>query len=523
MKMRLKKILAASLAALCLTAALCLPAANVAAAAERYEIDPAHAFVSFTVAHFTGKARGSFGDVGGTIVFDETDVTKSSVEVRVRTASVNTNNARRDEHLRSSDFFDAERFPELTFRSRRVERTGGAYVAAGDLTVRGVTKEVSMPFTLSGPMRDPLPAGVKRLMVEASLRVDRRDFGIAWSRVTEAGGLFVGNEVSIDINVEAIVPRPPTGQTPGQTVAQTPPPGTADEEAVRRAVEKLARDFNARDAKAVMSNFAADVVLVSPNHPDVDYKTMDEGFAKAYEKPPATPYGVVTKVEEVGVSGDLAFVRLIWLREAKDDGRLLRREKDFEIWRRHRDGRWKLARGYSFTFEGDFPVAEPRAAAAPRETTQPRVSASTARRSSPSAPNAPEDVSAVKASLENLLRAYNRRDLEAAVAAYAPDSLLSYPGTPDSDRAHARSAYARRFANPPPFPVTISFRLEELQTSGDLAFARLLWLVERDSDRKTLSRHKDLEVWKRQPDGSWALYRGLSFHLPAEQASERAR
>lgn len=519
MKMRLKKIPAA----LCLAAALCLTAANVAAAAERYEIDPAHAFVSFTVAHFTGKARGSFGDVSGAIVFDETDVTRSSVEVRIKTASVNTNNERRDAHLRSPDFFDAERFPDMTFESRRVERKGAAYVAVGDLTVRGVTKEVSMPFTLSGPMRDPLPAGVKRLLVEASLRVDRRDFGITWSRVTEAGGLFVGNEVSLDINVEAIVPKPPAGQTTVQTAGQTPSRGATDDEAVRRAVEKLARDFNARDAKAVMSNFDADVLLVSPHHPDVDYKTMDEGFAKAYGKPPETPYRVITKIEEVGVSGDLAFVRLMWLREAKDDKRLLRREKDFEIWRRQPDGRWKLARGYSFTFEGDFPAAEPRAATAPRETTQPHESASDARRRHRPTANAAEDVGAVKAALENLLRAYNRRDLDAAMAAYAPDALLSYPGTPDSGPAHARAAYARRFANAPPFPVTISFRLEELQTSGDLAFARLLWLVERDSDKKTLSRHKDLEVWKRQTDGSWALYRGLSFHLPAEQTSERAR
>lgn len=318
--------------------------------------------------------------------------------------------------------------------------------------------------------------------------------------------------------VAAVVPKPVAGQTAGQT----PSPATTDEEAVRRAVEKLVRDFNARDAKAVMSNFDADVVLVSPSHPDVDYRTMDEGFAKAYEKPTATTYNVITKVEEIGVSGDLAFVRLIWLREATGDGRLLRREKDFEIWRRQTDGRWKLARGYSFTFDGDFPVAEPGGATAPRAATRERERASGARPKHRPAPNAAEDMRAVKASLEKLLRAYNRRDLEAAMAAYAPDSLLSYPGTPDSGYAHARAAYARRFAGAPPFPVNISFRLEELQTSGDLAFARLLWLVERDSDKKTLSRHKDLEVWRRQPDGSWALYRGLSFHLPADEAAERA-
>lgn len=302
-------------------------------------------------------------------------------------------------------------------------------------------------------------------------------------------------------------PRPCAGQSHATSAAE--------EEAVRRAVEKLARDFNARDAKAVMSNFAADVVLAAPNRPDVDYRTMDEGFAKAYEKPLATPYRVVTEVEEVGVSGDMAFVRLLWLRESKADGRLLRREKDFEIWRRQPDGRWKLSRGYSFTFEGDFPAAERDDAAQlkpPRGAGGPPA----ARRTKRSAPNAPEDLRAVKSALESLLGAYNRRDLDAAMAAYAPDALLSYPGVPDSGRRRARAAYARRFAAPPPFPVTISFRLEELQTSGDLAFARLLWLVERDSDGKTLSRHKDLEVWRRLPDGSWGLYRGLSFHLPPE-------
>lgn len=201
MKMRPGRFLAA------LLAALSLQAVGVAAA-ERYEIDPAHAFVTFTVAHFTGKARGSFGDVAGTIVYDEKDVTKSSVEVRIKAASINTNNERRDAHLRGPDFFDAARFPDMTFKSRRVERRGGRLVATGDLTVKGVTREVSMPFALSGPMKDPLPAGVKRLLVEATLRVDRRDFGINWSRLTEAGGLFVGNDVSIDINVEAVVPKP---------------------------------------------------------------------------------------------------------------------------------------------------------------------------------------------------------------------------------------------------------------------------------------------------------------------------
>lgn len=198
----LKKLSAAALA-------LCL--ASVAAfAAERYEIDTAHTFVTFSIPHLgINSARGSFRDVTGTIVYDEKDITKSSVEVRIKTASIDTNNEGRDRHLRSADFFDVEKFPEMTFKSRRVERKGKGFVAVGDLTIKGVTKEVSMPFTLSGPVKDPF-GGVSRLGVEAGLTIDRRDFQITWSRVLDTGGLFVGNEVRIEIGVEAVVPKPKT-------------------------------------------------------------------------------------------------------------------------------------------------------------------------------------------------------------------------------------------------------------------------------------------------------------------------
>jgi len=175
---------------------------------ERYQIDSAHAFVNFTISHFMGKARGSFTDVAGVINFDEKDVTQSSVEVVIKTASIHTGVQARDTHLRSADFFDVEKFPEMVFKSKRVEKTGRGFVAVGDLTVRGATKEVSMPFTLAGPIKDPLPAGIKRLLVEANLKIDRRDFGITWSRVTEGDVLFVGNDVTLEINVEAIVPKP---------------------------------------------------------------------------------------------------------------------------------------------------------------------------------------------------------------------------------------------------------------------------------------------------------------------------
>jgi polyisoprenoid-binding protein YceI len=177
-------------------------------ATEKYEIDPAHAFVTFTIAHFAGKAHGSFGEVAGSILYDEQDVTRSSVEVVIKTSSIHTGNVNRDTHLRSPDFFAAEKYPEATFKSKRIEKQGATFVAVGDLTLRGVTREMRMTFSVAGPIKDPLPAGVKRLMVQAVLKLDRRDFGITWSRLTESGGLFVGHEVSLDISVEAIIPKP---------------------------------------------------------------------------------------------------------------------------------------------------------------------------------------------------------------------------------------------------------------------------------------------------------------------------
>ena len=181
---------------------------GVAQGQERFEIDPAHAFVTFSIAHFAGKARGSFKDVSGVILYDAKDLTKSSVEVTIKTASIYTGNDRRNTHLKSADFFDVERFPEMTFKSKRVEKRNNGLVAVGDLTVKGVTKEVVMPFVLKGPFKDPLPAGVQRLLVATSFKIDRRDFEIKWSRVMEDGGLFVGNEVTLEIDVEAIVPKP---------------------------------------------------------------------------------------------------------------------------------------------------------------------------------------------------------------------------------------------------------------------------------------------------------------------------
>ena len=186
---------------------LSLLSMSTALAAEKYEIDTAHSFVTFTIDHLgLSKAKGSFRDVSGAIMYDAKDISKSAVEVVIKTASINTNNEARDKHLRTADFFDAEKYPEMTFKSKRVEKRGSDYVAIGDLTIHGVTKEVSMPFKLNGPVKDM--SGTMRMGVDANLKINRQDFGITWSETLDTGGLLIGNEVSIDISVEAVIPKP---------------------------------------------------------------------------------------------------------------------------------------------------------------------------------------------------------------------------------------------------------------------------------------------------------------------------
>jgi polyisoprenoid-binding protein YceI len=175
---------------------------------ERYDIDKAHAFVTFTIAHFLlDDAAGSFGDVSGSLVYDPENLANCSVAVMVKAASVDTNVDARDTHLRSPDFFDVDKYPDITFVSRAIRKSKDGYVATGDLSLHGITKTVDVPFTVHGPIKDPLPLGIKRLGVRATMKINRRDFGIVWSRVMDDGTLFVGNDVTLKIHFEAVVPR----------------------------------------------------------------------------------------------------------------------------------------------------------------------------------------------------------------------------------------------------------------------------------------------------------------------------
>ncbi len=184
-------------------------AANAQAAAEEaavdpylYSIDAGHSTVGFSVRHFTvSNVRGKFGTVEGAIRYNPDDLSDSGVKVKIDAASINTDHEQRDGHLKSADFLDVENNPTITFKSSKVEKTDDGFSLTGELTMRGVTKEVSFPFAIVGPIKDPL--GMMRVGIEGSLVVDRRDWGLEWNRTMETGGLFVGHDVKIELSAEA--------------------------------------------------------------------------------------------------------------------------------------------------------------------------------------------------------------------------------------------------------------------------------------------------------------------------------
>ena len=168
-----------------------------------YEIDPAHTSINFAVRHLViNTVRGRFTDFSGAISYDEKDVTKSSVEFTAKIASIDTDVPQRDEDLRSANFFDAAKYPELSFKSAKVEKHGDQLVCAGTLTIKGVSKQVEIPFKLSGPIKDPW--GNTRIGVEGAITINRQDYGIVYDRKLPDGGLVVGNDVRIEIDVEGV-------------------------------------------------------------------------------------------------------------------------------------------------------------------------------------------------------------------------------------------------------------------------------------------------------------------------------
>jgi polyisoprenoid-binding protein YceI len=168
-----------------------------------WNIDATHSGISFSVRHMVfAKVRGRFGAFRGNLQLDEKDLTRSQVEVEIEANSIDTGVADRDNHLRSADFFEVERFPKLLFKSKRVESLGDRYRVTGDLTIRDTTREVVLDAEYGGQAKDPW--GNQRVAFTAKTSVDRKDFGLTWNQVLEAGGVLVGDRIEIELEVQAV-------------------------------------------------------------------------------------------------------------------------------------------------------------------------------------------------------------------------------------------------------------------------------------------------------------------------------
>lgn len=169
-----------------------------------WTIDPTHTEAGFAVKHLMiSTVRGRFGDVQGHVTFDPADLSTGSAEVTINATSIDTREPQRDTHLRSADFFDVEQFPTLTFKSRRVQGLKGEnFQLVGDLTIKGITREVSLDVESHGLQKDPW--GGERAGFTAKTAINRKDFGLVWNVALETGGIVVGEDVKITLDLELI-------------------------------------------------------------------------------------------------------------------------------------------------------------------------------------------------------------------------------------------------------------------------------------------------------------------------------
>jgi polyisoprenoid-binding protein YceI len=173
-------------------------------ATERWEIDSSHSGIHFSVRHLViAKVRGQFSRWSGTVVVPDGDFSKASIEAVIDASSIETGVADRDAHLRSADFFDVAQFPEVRFTASRVEAKGADELRlVGQLTIKGITREVALEVEQLGQVQDPW--GNQRAAFSAKTAIDRKDFGLTWNQVLEAGGVAVGDRVTLEIEVEAV-------------------------------------------------------------------------------------------------------------------------------------------------------------------------------------------------------------------------------------------------------------------------------------------------------------------------------
>ena len=176
----------------------------IAPSVTTWKIDPIHSSVEFSVRHLMiSTVKGRFADVSGTVTTDDSNPGKGDVDVTIGVASIDTREAQRDAHLRSADFFDVERFPTLTFRSSRIESgKDGSLTLVGELTIRGVSKEIALDVVSEGRAKDPW--GGERAGFNATAKIKRGDFGLTWNQALETGGVVVGDDVKIALDVQLI-------------------------------------------------------------------------------------------------------------------------------------------------------------------------------------------------------------------------------------------------------------------------------------------------------------------------------
>jgi polyisoprenoid-binding protein YceI len=173
---------------------------TVAQAADSYTIDPVHSTVGFSVTHLVINAvKGKFDEFSGAIVVDNGVVQQAKGMILAK--SINTGVEARDKDLRGESFFDVEKYPTITFQSKKSEKKGNETIVTGDFTMHGVTKEIALPIKITGPIKDPW--GNTRIGIHAAMKLNRKDYGLNYNKMLETGGLVVGDEIEIEINAEA--------------------------------------------------------------------------------------------------------------------------------------------------------------------------------------------------------------------------------------------------------------------------------------------------------------------------------
>ena len=184
--------------------ALLAGAATVAGATEIFNIDGHHSEATFRVRHMMSTVSGKFADVSGVINLDRANPAASNVQFAIKAASVDTGIADRDKHLRSEAFFDAEKFPEITFKSTKIAPTSkkDIYDVTGDFTMRGVTKQITIPVEFLGFGKDPW--GGERAGFTLATTINRKDYGVNWNQALDQGGFLVGDDVNVNVSIEAV-------------------------------------------------------------------------------------------------------------------------------------------------------------------------------------------------------------------------------------------------------------------------------------------------------------------------------